>query len=97
MVLEQLRPSEPSPIAVAGITQSPDTPTVAVGNTVQLAIVVSPVDATDKSVTYTSSDDLVATVDGNGLVTGVAEGTADITVTTNDGSFTDISTVTVTL
>lgn len=97
MVLEQLRPSEPSLIAVAGVTQSPDTPTVVVGNTIQLATVVSPVDATDKSVTYTSSNDLVATVDGSGLVTGVAEGSADITVTTNDGSFTDVSTVTVTV
>lgn len=97
MVLEQLRPSEPSPISVTGITLTPEEPTVIVGNTVQLDNVVSPVGATDKSVTYTSSDDLVATVDGSGLVTGVAEGTADITVTTNDGSFTDVSTVTVTV
>lgn len=52
--------------------------------------------ATDRSVTWGSSDDTVATVDVNGKVTGVAVGTATITVTTNDGGKTATCTVTVT-
>lgn len=46
--------------------------------------------------TYTSSEDTTATVDDDGVVTGVAAGEATITVTTNDGAKTDTSVVTVT-
>ena len=56
---------------------------------------VSPDNATNSKVTYKSSDESVATVDANGLVTAKAEGTATITVTTEDGSKTDTATVTV--
>ena len=56
------------------------------GETLQLAATVLPENATDKSVTWTSSDEAVATVNNNGLVTAVAPGTATITATTNDGS-----------
>lgn len=51
--------------------------------------------AVDASVTWSSSDDAVATVDAEGVVTAVAEGTATITVTTTDGSFTADCAVTV--
>ena len=51
-----------------------------------LTATVLPEDATNKSVTWTSSDEKVATVDQNGNVKAVSEGTADITVTTADGS-----------
>lgn len=50
---------------------------------------VSPSNATNKSVSWSSDDDTVATVDSNGKVTGVAEGIVNITVTTSDGGFTD--------
>mgnify|MGYP003294177118 FL=1 len=56
---------------------------------------VAPADATDKSVTWTSDNDAVATV-ADGVVTAVAEGTATITVTTVDGEFTATCVVTVT-
>ena len=52
----------------------------------QLTALVLPDDATDKGVTWSSSDVAVATVDDNGLVTAIAPGTATITATTNDGS-----------
>ena len=80
-------------VAVTGVTVD-ETAEVEVGKTVTLTATVAPVDATNKSVTWTSSDEDVATVDG-GVVTGVAAGTATITVTTVDGSFTATCTVTV--
>ena len=57
------------------------------GETWQVPITVSPNNATDKSVKWSSSNDLVATVDSNGLVTAVGGGTATITVTTSSGGF----------
>ena len=56
------------------------------GETLQLAVTVLPTDATDKTVTWTSSAPAVASVDENGLVTAVGPGSATITVTTTDGS-----------
>jgi len=55
--------------------------TLKVGKTVTLLATVSPEDATDKTLTWSTSDASVATVE-NGVVTAVAEGTATITVTT---------------
>ena len=59
---------------------------LAKGKTVQLIATVMPGDATDKTVTWASSDETVATVNGDGMVTAIAPGTATITATTNDGS-----------
>ena len=56
------------------------------GQTTPLTATVAPADATDKSVTWSSSDETVATVSSDGIVTAVANGTAIITATTNDGS-----------
>ena len=64
-------------------------------STLTLTATVAPDDATNKAVTWTSSNNAVATVDANGLITAVAPGTATITVTTVDGSFTATCTVTV--
>lgn len=61
----------------------------------QLTETVSPSNATDSSVSWSTSSSSIATV-SNGLVTGVSPGTATITVTTTDGSYTDTCTVTVT-
>ena len=57
-----------------------------VGDTITLTATVAPKDATDKAVTWSSSDTKIATVDARGKVTAVASGTATITVTTKDGS-----------
>ena len=66
-----------------------------VGTTDTLTPVFTPTDATEKTVTWTSSDKTVATVDQNGKVTAVGVGTATITVLTKDGGYTDTCTVTV--
>lgn len=77
------------------ITVSPTEATVGVGQTCQLTPTVGPDSLSDKSVTYKSSKTSVATVDADGTVTGVAPGTAEITVTTKTGSKTAKAVITV--
>ncbi|MCJ7840511.1 Ig-like domain-containing protein [Lederbergia sp. NSJ-179] len=84
------------PIAVMGVTIAPKTATLEVGETQQLTATVAPANATDKSVTYASKAQGVASVDDKGLVTAKAAGEAEIVVTTADGSKTDTCIVTVT-
>jgi uncharacterized protein YjdB len=82
-------------IPVTGVTIEPKTASVDVDATTKLNSTVAPSTATNKSVSYKSSDEAVATVSSNGTVTGVAEGEATITVTTQDGNKSDAATVTV--
>lgn len=56
------------------------------GQTATLTATITPSDATNKDVTWTSSDPTVATVSNTGVVTAVANGTATITATTCDGT-----------
>ncbi len=63
--------------------------------TSNLTETVSPANATNTSVVWSSSNTAVATVDSNGLITAITEGIATITVTTNDGAFTDSCEVTI--
>lgn len=78
------------------VSVSPTTASIEVGSTVQLTETVLPSNATDKSITWSSSNASVATVNSSGLVTGVSAGNATITVTTVDGSYTATCAVTVT-
>lgn len=75
----------PANIPVTGVTLSPESTAIDVGKTTQLTAVVAPQNATNKAVTYASSDTSVATVSPAGVVTGVKEGIVTITVTTTDG------------
>ena len=70
-------------IAVSGITLSQTTAALTEGETVTLTATVTPADATDKTVTWSTSDAAVATVE-NGVVTAVSEGTATITAKAGD-------------
>ncbi|MFP1868683.1 Ig-like domain-containing protein [Lonsdalea quercina] len=90
-----IEPDE-SIVSVTGVTVAPSTVSVAEGATTQLTATVAPADASNTSVTWSTSNASVATVSGAGVVTGVAEGTATITATTADGGFTSSSAVTVT-
>ena len=85
-----------SDIRVTGVDIKPDTLSLDVGKTANLTVNISPSDATNKNVSWRSSDAGVATVSSTGVVTAIKEGKANIFVTTEDGSFSDISLVTVT-
>ncbi len=74
-------------VPVTGVTLTPASATLTVGDTSTLTATIEPDHAVDKSVTWTSSNTGVATVDEKtGEVTAVAAGTATITATANDGS-----------
>ena len=81
---------------VSGITLDKTELALTVGDTQTLAATILPSDAANKSVSWSSDKPSVATVDENGKVTAVAEGTAKITVTTVDGKKTADCAVTVT-
>ncbi|MEG2106691.1 MAG: Ig-like domain-containing protein, partial [Clostridia bacterium] len=83
------------PTPVSGVNVTPEEATLKVGKTLMLAAHVLPWDATERGVSWASSNPGVATVTENGLVTAVAYGTTIITVTTTDGNFTATSTITV--
>ena len=83
-------------VDVEGVGLAPAAATLVAGSTLKLQPTIIPANASDKAVTYASSDDAVASVSSAGVVTAESAGTATITVTTHDGSFTDTCAVTVT-
>ena len=81
-------------IPMTGIELTTDKTEIKVGATAQLTTTIAPADTTDdKTVTYTSSNETIATVDANGKVTAVKPGTVTITATV--GTFTDTVEITV--
>lgn len=82
-------------VSVTGVNLNKTNLTLTVDGTEQLTATVEPATATNKSVTWSSSNTSVATVDNSGKVTAVGSGTATITVTTADGGKTATCTVTV--
>ena len=75
--------TKPAPQAVTGVTLNRDTLSLTVGKTATLRATVKPDDAADKTVTWTSSNEAVATV-SNGTVTAVSVGEAIITAKAGD-------------
>lgn len=82
-------------IPVASVSVSPTTASLYAGNTQQLSATIAPANATNKTITWTSNNNAVATVNSSGMVTAVAAGTATITTTTQDGNKTATATITV--
>ena len=74
------------PIKVTGISLNYTKANLKKGETLQLAVTVSPADASNKNVTWASSDKTIATVNDDGVVTAVAYGSASVTCTAKDGS-----------
>jgi len=89
--------AEPPVVPVTGITVTPETASLTVGQTQQLTASIEPDNASNPAVTWTSGDETIATVDENGLVTAVAAGTATIYATSAaDNTIQATCTVTVT-
>lgn len=83
------------PVPVNGVVLGCSSMSVTVGSAFTLQAAVLPVNASNKKVFFSSSDESVATVDENGYVTAVGAGEAVVTVATEDGGFTDTCFVTV--
>ena len=82
-------------VPVTGVTLSKSSTEMKIDGTETLSANVSPDNASDKSVTWSSDNEAVATVDSTGLITAKAYGTAKITAKTTDGEYTAACDVTV--
>ncbi|MBU0928503.1 MAG: Ig-like domain-containing protein [Spirochaetes bacterium] len=83
-------------VAVSGVSLDKSSLSLTVSATGRLTATVSPAEATDASVAWSSSAEAIASVSAEGLVTAKAAGSATITVTTTDGAKTASCAVTVT-
>ena len=83
------------PVSVTGVTLNKTEVTLQQGNATILTATITPSDATNKNIIWSSSNTSVATVN-NGKVTAIFAGTANITAKTSDGGFTATCKVTVT-
>ena len=90
-----IRPVQGALVPVSGVSLSSGSLELVIGATSSLAATVSPANATHKRVTWTSSDEGVARVDGDGTITAAAVGTATITAYAADGTHNATCTVTV--
>lgn len=84
------------PAQVSSVSLSSPSLTVRLGETASLAATVYPASATESRVLFVSSNEAVATVDAEGIVTAVSEGTATVEAVTVDGGKRAAATVTVT-
>lgn len=82
-----------APVAVENIALNKSTLTIAKNGSAQLTATIKPDDATDKTITWDSSEKTVATVDENGLVTAVSPGETTITATAGEKSASCVVTV----
>lgn len=82
-------------VPVTGVILSQKTASMKVGDTKYVTATVSPDDATDKRIICSSENESIATYGSDGKVTAIGEGTTNVTVTTEDGGFTDKCAVTV--
>ncbi len=82
-------------VAVTGVSLSVSSYTIKVNSSLQLHATITPSNATDQSVTWSSSNTSVATVSCDGLVSPKGVGTTTITVKTNDGGKTATCVITV--
>ncbi len=83
-----------SSVAVTGVSLNYDALSLSVGDSVTLSATIEPYNATNSNVSWSSSDTSVVSVD-SGTVTALAIGNSDVTVTTDDGSYTATCTITV--
>lgn len=82
-------------VPVEGVIVSPTSTVIAVNSTEMMVAILSPPDATNKSVVWSSSNPSIATVDENGMVEALSPGTTLIMATTEDGNKTSSAQVVV--
>lgn len=82
-------------IKVTGISINEQTVNLKQGETFQLIATVQPDNATNKNVTWSSSNETIASISKEGLVTALSTGETTITATTEDGSFSTTAILTV--
>ena len=80
-------------VSVTGVKLSATVAELTIGNSKQLTAAISPTNATNKGVTWSSSNTNVASVSSSGIVVAKGEGTATITVKTDDGGYTAACTI----
>jgi uncharacterized protein YjdB len=80
---------------VTSVTLNCTSKALSMGDTLQLTATVNPSNAMNQKVSWSTSDETVATVNEEGLVTATGYGTAEITVTTEDGGYTKKCCITV--
>ena len=85
----------PANVPVESISLDKIEATIKIGGNIQLTATVTPDNATNKNVSWESSNTAVATVDNTGYVTAKSEGTATITAKTEDGEKTATATITI--
>jgi hypothetical protein len=96
LTLYKYAPGEGEVIPVTGVELNKSATSIDVGFTEQLTATVSPGNASEKGVTWESTNEAAATVSSTGLVTAVSVGQATVRVKTDDGDFEDECIVTVT-
>ena len=77
--------AQPADVPVTGVALDQSSISTTMGGSASLSATLSPADATNKNVTWSSSNESVIKVDSNGSITIVGVGNATITVTTEDG------------
>lgn len=93
--LNQVDGPPPGNVDATGVTLTPDVASINISETLSLNTQFTPVNTTDQTGVWTSENDAIASVDGNGLVTGNSEGSIEIRFVSNDGGFTATSQITV--
>lgn len=81
-----MTPPESTDKKVTAITVAPSTQSIAIGGTTQLRATITPTDATNQNVKWSSKQEAIATVSQSGLVTGKTAGVAHIVASAQDGS-----------
>ena len=82
-------------VAVTGVAFTAESVSLDINQSSTLEYTITPSNATNKNVSFTIAPEGIASITSTGRVTGVAEGTATVTITTEDGSRTDTCTISV--
>lgn len=81
-----MTPPESTDKKVTAITVAPSTQSILVGGTTQLRATITPIDATNQNINWSSKQEAIASVSQSGVVTGKTAGVAHIVASAQDGS-----------